>query len=87
MILLLAILAVFFIWETVLSVVPWTIPYWLQPVLVYGAALAYVWSDWRLALAVAGAVGLLHVLAIGKNVGQVTAIRRPGRSPRIPYLP
>jgi hypothetical protein len=89
--LILATLAVFFIWETVMSVAPWTIPHWLQPVLVYGAALAYTWPDWRLALAVAGAVGLLHVLIVDRRVttsrGPVQQVQRPGRAPRIPTLP
>lgn len=90
MTLLLATLAIFFAWETVLSVVPWTIPQVIQPVLVYGAALAYSWPDWRFALSVAGAVALLHTLAVlrgGSSGGAPQMIQRPGRAPRVPNLP
>lgn len=88
--LLLAVLAIFFVWETALSVAPWTIPAWLQPVLVYGAALAYAWPDWRFALAVAGAVALLHIVAVsrgGPSGGAPQMVQRPGRAPRVPNLP
>jgi hypothetical protein len=87
--LLLSTLAIFFVWETVLSVVPWTIPAWLQPVLVYGATLAYVWPDWRLALAVAGAVALLHILTVSRGAASGTpqVLRRPRGTSRLPNLP
>lgn len=87
--LVMAALAVFFIWEFVLVAVPWTIPIVLQPVLVYAAALAYCWPDWRTALAVAGAVGVLHVLVTrpGATTGGTQGIRRPPRQPSIPRLP
>jgi hypothetical protein len=86
--LLIAVLAVFFIWGTVLSVVPWAIPGWLQPLLVYGAALLFVWPLWHFALAVAGGVGLLHVLSgLSSGSSKPQMIRRPGRGPRIPRLP
>ena len=89
MALLLSCLAVFFAWEFVLVAVPWTIPPWLQPVLVYGAALAYVWPDWRFALAVGGGVGVLHVLTRSQAGGgrSPQVVRRPGRQPRVPDLP
>jgi hypothetical protein len=88
--LLWAALAVFFVWETVVSVAPWTIWPWLQPVLVYGAALAYAWPDWRLALATSGGVALLHLLSIsrgGPSRGSAQMVQRPGRAPRVPNLP
>lgn len=88
--LLLGALAVFFVWESLYAAVPWTIPAWLQPVVVYGAALAFCWPDWRIALAVAGAVGLLHVLTRiggGGASGAPQVVRRPGRAPRVPNLP
>jgi hypothetical protein len=87
--LLLATLAIFFAWETALSVVPWTIPAWLQPVLVYGATLAFVWPDWRLAMSVAGAVALLHILVVNRDASSSAspAIRRPRGGSRLPELP
>ena len=92
MILIIAVLAIFFVWETVLSVVPWNVPPWLQPVLVYGAALAFCWPDWRLAMAVSGGVALLHVFLTRErpNVVRpkpVTELQRPTRTPRVPDLP
>lgn len=91
MTLLLATLAIFFAWETVLSVVPWTIPPVIQPVLVYGAALAFSWPDWRFALSVAGAVALLHTVTVLRGgtgpQGPTQMVRRPGRAPRVPNLP
>lgn len=82
-------LAVFFVWEALYTAVPWTIPPWLQPVLVYGAALSLSWPDWRIALAVSGAVGLLHVTTRlgGGTSGAPKVMRRPGRAPRVPTLP
>jgi hydrogenase/urease accessory protein HupE len=86
--LLVASLAIFAVWEFVLVAVPWTIPAWLQPVLVFGAALAFCWPDWRIALAVAGAVGLLHVLVRGvtdsRSAAQQTTVRLPRRVPDLP---
>lgn len=89
MILLLSTLAIFFVWETALSVVPWTIPAWLQPVLVYGATVAFVWPDWRLALSVAGAVALLHTLVVNRDSSATTphVIRRPRGNSNLPNLP
>lgn len=88
MILLLSTLAIFFVWETALSVVPWTIPAWLQPVLVYGATLAFVWPDWRLALAVSGAVALLHILVVNRDSSPgPQVLRRPRGNTRLPNLP
>lgn len=86
--LLIATLAVFGIWEFLLVVVPWTIPPWLQPILVYAAALAFCWPDWRLALAVMGGVGICHVLV--RNVGGTAmpapsqVVQRPSRLPKLP---
>lgn len=59
--LLLASLAVFFVWESAYSAIPWNIPAWLQPVLVYGVALCLLWPDWSVALSACGLVALLHV--------------------------
>lgn len=91
MILVVTVLAVFFAWETALSVVPWTIPAWLQPVLVYGAALALAWPDWRLALAASGGVALLHILTVRERPAPipkaVTELQRPTRTSRLPNLP
>lgn len=87
--LIIATLAIFGIWESVLSVVPWTIPPWLQPLLVGTAAVLWCWPDWRTGLAVLGAVGLLHVYmrSIGGVVStpQQVAVRRP--TSRMPDLP
>ena len=89
MTLLLSTLAIFFVWETALSVVPWTIPAWLQPVLVYGATVAFVWPDWRLAMAVAGAVAIIHILVVNRDSSHGTpqVLRRPRGNSRLPNLP
>lgn len=88
--LLIASLAVFWAWETVLVLVPWTIPPWLQPFIVLAASLAFCWPDWRVAGAAAGAVGLLHVAVRGviEPVAPAQAVRvRPGVGQRVPDLP
>lgn len=88
--LILLTLAVFGVWEFALVVVPWTIPPWLQPLLVYAGALALAWPDWRTALAVVGGVGLAHVWV--RNLGHTPVVppqqvvRRP-RNNRMPDLP
>lgn len=87
MTLILAALAVFFVWESTLSISPWTIWPWLQPFLVYAASLAFCWPDWRTALAAAGAVGILHTvlrLESGSATAAVT-VQRPRRG--VPPLP
>lgn len=89
--LIIAALAIFWAWETVLAVCPWTIPAWLQPLLVLAGATAFCWPDWRVAMAAAGAVGLLHFMV--REVGQpslppAAAVRlRPGIGNRVPNLP
>ena len=87
--LLIASLAVFWAWEAALVVVPWTIPPWLQPLLVLGASAAFSWPDWRVAMAASGAVGLLHVAVRGTvSTVPTQAVRlRPGVGSRIPDLP
>lgn len=87
--LVIASLAVFWAWEAVLVVVPWTIPPWLQPLLVLAGAVAFCWPDWRVAMAAAGAVGLLHVAVRGAvSAPQAQAIRlRSGVGSRVPDLP
>lgn len=88
--LLVAALAVFWAWETLLVLSPWTIPSWLQPFVVLVAALVFCWPDWRVAGAAAGAVGLLHVAVRGVIEPPVPAqaVRvRPGVGSRVPDLP
>ena len=85
MTLILASLAVFFVWEFVLSAYPWSIWPWLQPLLVLGGALGFCWPDWRLALAVAGAVYLLHVaVRRATDSPEPQVVRRPTRIPTLP---
>lgn len=84
----LAVLAIFFVWEAVLAMSWWPIPAALQPPLCYLAAITYVWPDVRLALAVCGAVTILHILVVQREsvtraVPQI--IRR--RSSNLPDLP
>lgn len=79
----LLVLGVFGAYESVLTISPWTPPVWLHPLLIFGAGLALAWPDWRAALACTGAVGLLHTLALGR---EVTPMVLPRRS-RIPNLP
>lgn len=88
--LLIAALAVFWAWETLLVVLPWTIPPWLQPFVVLAGAVLFCWPDWRVAGATAGAVGLLHVAVRGVIEPPVPAqaVRvRPGVGQRVPNLP
>jgi len=87
--LIIASLAVFWAWETLLVVVPWTIPAWLQPFIVLAGALGFCWPDWRVAAAAAGAVGLLHVAVRGSTTPVTAeAVRlRPGVGSRVPDLP
>lgn len=88
MMIIIAVLAIFFVWETVLSVLPWTVPAWLQPLLVYAAALAYCWPHWRLALAVSGGVALLHVLVRDHGPARSKPITELQRArTRVPTLP
>jgi len=62
--LILASLATFWAWETVLTVLPWEVPATLKPFLVPVLAAGALYSpEWLLwAAAVSGAVGLLHTL-------------------------
>ena len=82
-------LAVFFVWEFVLEAVPWTIPPWLQPLLVFGAALGLSWPDWRTALAVGGGVALLHVWVRGRSEPDLppTPVTRKTAKVSVPDLP
>lgn len=86
--LLLLTLAVFGVWEAILALVPWTIPAWLQPFIVTGIALGATWPDLdpRLALAVMGAVGLLHVAVRAQTSAVEPQIVRR-RETRVPTLP
>ena len=87
--LLILTLAVFGVWEAILSIVPWTIPPWLQPFIVTGIALGSTWPDLdpRLALAVMGAVGLLHVAVRAQSGAAEPQVVRTRREARIPTLP
>lgn len=99
--LLLTVLAVFFAWETLLSIVPSAVPGAVRPLMVAGLAYGstYVPEPLLLAGAVAGAVGLLHVLvtlAGASTPSLVDQIRLPRRSrdplprgvgSRVPSLP
>jgi hydrogenase/urease accessory protein HupE len=80
----LLVLGVFGAWESALTICPWTPPTWSQPLLVYGFAILLAWPDWRAALACTGAVGLLHTLALGRDLPPMVL---PRRSHRIPTLP
>lgn len=77
------VLGVFGAWESALTISPWTPPTWSQPLLVFAVSLALSWPDWRVALACTGAVGLLHTLALGREVPPMVLPRRT----RIPNLP
>ena len=97
----LTVLAVFWAWETLLAVVPDRVPAALHPLLVAGLAYGAAQVDDVLltAAAVAGAVGILHVLArlAGASTPDlVSQIRLPRRShdplprgvgQRVPNLP
>jgi hypothetical protein len=72
----------FGVWESALVISPWTPPPWLQPVVVFGIALALSWPDWRVALAATGAVGLLHTML--RDPGPEPVAVRRSRIPRLP---
>jgi hypothetical protein len=79
----LLVLGVFGTYESLLTMLPWTPPVWCHPPLIYVLALVLAWPDWRAALACTGAVGLLHTLALGREVAPMVLPRRS----RIPNLP
>lgn len=73
-------------WATLRTVLPWALPEWLSPFLVLAMALALSWPDWHLALAAAGAAGILHFLLRDQSATEKQVVlRRP--SGRIPPLP
>lgn len=80
---ILLVLGVFGTYESLLTMLPWTPPVWSHPPLIYAMALSLAWPDWRAALACTGAVGLLHGLALGRDVPPMVLPRRT----RIPNLP
>jgi hypothetical protein len=74
-------LATFWAWETVLSVLPWEVPSYLQPftVLVLAAGALYVPEVLLWAAASAGVVGLLHT-AVRRSQEMPLSLQRPRRS-------
>lgn len=85
--LLVASLAIFWAWETLTSLLPWYVPAWLQPLVVLGMCLAFVWPDWRTAMAAAGGVAVLHVVVRNASAPEPTAVRMATLRNRIPRLP
>jgi hypothetical protein len=89
--LLLIAFATFTAWEWLVVVLPFTLPAWLQPLVVVG--LAYeahrVPVPWLTAAAAAGVVALLHIPVRGGSAAP--ALRLPRRHPatgrRVPDLP
>ncbi len=89
---LLMALAAFTAWEWVLVTLPVAVPAWLQPAVV--VAMAYgaqrLPDRWLTALAVAGAVALLHTV-VRSGVVEAAPLRLPRRHPstgrRVPDLP
>lgn len=77
------VLGVFGTYESLLTLLPWTPPTWTHPLLILAMGLSLAWPDWRVALACTGAVGLLHTLALGREVPPMVLPRRT----RIPNLP
>ena len=59
--LILTTLGVFWLWEFAL-ILPFTLPSWLQPLVVLGLSVGLSWPDWRTGAAAAGLVGILHVV-------------------------
>jgi hypothetical protein len=84
--LLIASLAIFWAWETLTSLLPWYIPAWLHPAIVFAMSLGFVWPDWRTAMATAGAVALLHVL-VRQAAPAPQAVRMATLRNRVPRLP
>lgn len=85
-ILLITTLGVFWAWESFVDIFPWGVPTWISPVAVFLIALALAWPEWRLAMAVAGGVGLLHVAVRGlpARTDAVNLSQIRSRLPRIP---
>jgi cobalamin biosynthesis protein CobD/CbiB len=85
--LVVVVLAVYWAWATLRDLIPWSLPEWAHPALVIGGTVALTYPDWRLAMAGAGGVLLLHLVA-----GRLLASRPPEPSPmrlptRLPPLP
>ena len=83
--LLLTDLAVFWVWEYLLLLCPFSIPVGAQPLLVLAlaAGAAYVPEPVIFMCAVAGAVALLHRFLVTPEVRPMLPRRRAGRVPRL----
>lgn len=86
--LLTATLAALWGWEALRVICPWSLPSQLQPLIVLAISAALCWPDWHLAMAVAGATGVLHATLTDKfaDTKPSVSIRR-GVGGRVPPLP
>lgn len=87
--LLVGTLAVTWAWEvlrTVDGLLPWSLPSWLLPLLVFFVGLAFCWPDWHLAAACAGAAGIIRACLrpVLDGDSEAVEVRRPGRIPPLP---
>lgn len=55
-------LAVTWAWEAVRTISPWGLPNWLSPLVPLACAMVFVWPDWRIAAAIAGAAAIIRAL-------------------------
>lgn len=83
--LLIRALAVLWVWEYLRLLTPFAIPAWMQPALVAGCAVGVPHVTQRIvtALAVAGAVAVLHRAVAPVEASQVVVRQRVRRLPRL----
>lgn len=86
--LVLGTLAVTWAWEA-LRMLPWGLPSFLWPFVVLALAVAFCWPAWHVAVAVAGASGIVHALLRDKTEAvRSQAVRMTrGIGGRVPPLP
>ena len=86
--LLVGTLAVIWAWEALRVISPWSLPAWVQPLIVLAIAAAITWPDWRLSMAAAGAAGVVNALVRESGSSGPEVVRlRAGIGQRIPALP
>lgn len=89
--LLVGTLAVTWAWEALRvldSMLPWSLPKFLWPLVVLGLALVVTWPGWLLAAGIAGGAGVIHALVLGRGSEEPVPVQiKRGVGGRLPPLP